>query len=186
MRLVASWMCAVLMTGCGSEVDDTSGGGSTTAACTGMTVEIGEGEFGYEVRNPGDGFTMIHGPQGGWHMDIAGIVNGSNGVVRVQSFVTVVSTGTLIAGNGQENDTPLQLAGYDEATCDGNFFKGRTFIDDVDIPSSEYQGFICGLHEEALTIEVHLTDLKTEETVVQSLSATAEIDPTDIPNCQAL
>lgn len=186
MRLVMTAVLGTALMGCGDEGTDTSSVTTTLPACNGLAAEIGEGEFGYEVRNPGDGFTMVHGPQGGWHMDIAGVVTGSNGVVRVQSFVTADSTSTQIAGAGQENDTPLQLAGYDESICSGSFFKGRTFIDDVDLPSAEYQGFICNLHNQPLTIEVHITDLKSEETAITTLSATAQIDPNDVPECQAL
>lgn len=167
------------LAGCGDKSAD-----SATPECSGLAVELGEGEFAFAPRSDGDAVTMVHGPQGGWHIDIAGRVSGSTGTVSLVPSVLESNQQVSLAGIGQENEPPFELVGWTARSCTGTFFRLRAIIDDVD-PGGPYQRFICTLNDNPLTVSVEATDTGSGETVSASFNAIAKLDPDDVPICSS-
>ncbi len=99
--------------------DDTDGadgsdGGPTSCFDLTPTVEIGTGEVDFEEITPGAAITMVHGPQGGWHM--LGSVRTTNleQIIQVHFTIVHLESGTTIADNTYRVATV-----YDEAACSG-------------------------------------------------------------------
>lgn len=174
-----SWLLMAWLVGCSG----TDGNDSDPPACSGLTLEAGEGAFAFAPRDDGDDITMAHGQQGGWHIDIAGSVTGSSGTVSVVATMTETNQQVMLAGGGQEEGEAVNLVGYDAKTCSGTFFAVRAFIDDVEVPNE--QRFICTLEDNAMEVAVTVTDLETGEVATDTYNAIAQLDPADIPVCNS-
>ena len=175
MRLLGA---ALALLGCGERGSDSD----ALSPCMGLEVDLGEGEFAYTPREDGGPVTMTHGPQNGWHIDLAGEIRGTTGTVSIVPSVVESSQGVSIAGLGQEEF--VQVVGWTPSTCSGTFFRLRAFIDDVD-PGGPYQRFICTLRDNSLQVSVVVTDLESGETVTAGFNAIAKLDPDDVPICQS-
>ncbi len=187
-----SWS-ALLMTlvGCagdttGSDTDvtgDTADTDTDTVVgdCTdgGIALEVGSGELAFEALSSGDGVNMVHGPQGGWHLEAAGRVVGAKQEISILPKIVLSGMGDLqVAGDQQAQF--VALANYDAETCTGDFFGVRTFLDDVLTPPNggTYQEFICEMAGTA-TLEITVEDITTGASVTESVEFTLGADPTD-------
>ena len=154
---------------------------ATTTECSGLFVELGEGDTSFTPKAEGDTFTLVHGPQGGWHIDVAGSVSGTGALVRVHTSVVDPATGIEIGGPGQENDSAIQLASFTD--CTGTFVKSRVFLDDNDGGTPWGQDEFCALHGNPIDLSVRVTNLLTEESLVTVLRVIAGRDSVDETNC---
>jgi len=143
-----------------------------------MTAQLGVGEFEYAPAPDGGDITIVHGPQGGWHMDLAGQLAGSNELVKVSATVIVNESGAQIGGAGQEGDPAVLLANY--ANCSGDFVKARILLDD---DPTLGQDFFCSLHGKTLDIMVTVTNIINGEQVQGSMSLVARPDSVDAGIC---
>ncbi len=66
----------------------TPAGDSGTPSTVTPTVEIGAGETAWEALAEGAEHTMVHGPQGGWHMLGSVKATGFDDVLEVHYFIT--------------------------------------------------------------------------------------------------
>jgi hypothetical protein len=127
-----TWLLALPLAGCISvllERVDGSGGDTSAADDTGApppeetgcfaadpTLVIGtsdtENEQQWIDMASGDAVTMVHGPQGGWHMLASVRVCGTTQFVRVAYEITDVGTGVVIS----DNDYQVALV-QDEVCC---------------------------------------------------------------------
>ena len=151
-----------------------------------MSLTAGTGAEAYVALADLDPVTMVHGPQGGWHVETSGLVGGSTGEVSVAPFLVRRSDGMQVAGDQQEQF--IGLVGYDDTACTGSFFGVRAFLDDafesLDT-GTEPQDFICSLAGEILTLTVNLTDLTSGATATSTVDVTATLDQNDIQVCPA-
>lgn len=170
----------LVMAGCSAGKDSGGPGGD----CSDLTLEAGEGAFAFEVREDGDAITMVHGQQGGWHVDIAGSVTGASSKVNVVATMVESNQQVMLAGEGQEEGEVVELVGWTPKSCSGTFFAVRAFIDDED--PGNMQRFICTLEDNAMEIEVTVTDLETGETATDGYRAIAALDPADVSVCSQL
>jgi hypothetical protein len=150
-----------------------------------LGLTLGQGEFAYEETSDGDPFNIVFGPQGGFHVDLAGITSGSSNLVGLLPNISRVSDGTQLAGIGQENDAPVLLAGYDEATCTGTFFKARAFMDDYDWGGDMWP-YMCAVHGEQLDFCLEATDLASGQAVTDCRVGIAQLTDTALTTCAAL
>jgi len=160
--------------------DDTTG----THACHDGPLElsVGTGAIMFEPLSTGSPVTIVHGPQGGWHIDIAGEVTGTTDIVEVASVITLASSGDAIAGDQQP--TRIALSDWDDAGCTGNFFGITTYVDDI--PSTDQQA-ICDMEGETLTIELTVTDLSAPSiTITEVLDVTMALDAIDVKPCSTM
>jgi hypothetical protein len=169
----------------GDDDDDDSVPATGCAAPLGVTV--GTGATSYEPLQDGASVTMVHGPQGGWHVETAGLVTASAVEVSVLPRIVAPSLEDLqIAGDQQP--TYLALALYDAAVCEGQFYGVRAYLDDVD-PSAlgmNFQEFICSLEGVELELSVDVSDLSTQETASSSVTVVAQLDSSDVQTCASL
>lgn len=137
--------------------------GGTTECSNTVDIDVGVGEFVFEpLDDETDGILVVFGPQGGWHIDIAGAVSGTGQEVAVEApIITLVDEGIQIAG-GNEQPTYLPLTGYDPATCTGTFAGARTFVDDH-LPDIPYDAWVCSLEGDLAEVVLTVSDLNTME-----------------------
>ena len=173
----------------------TGGGGAevtppaTGCVAGGLTLEPATGvdDSTFAPLVAGDPVVMVHGPQGGWHIDFAGTVGNSSEIVSIDATFTNVATGAIVAGLGQQPArlalTPIAGAGSPWA-CEGRYYGVRVFVDDI--ATTVTQDDICDLEGATLQLDAVITSLEDPQTppVILSTTVTAALDPIDIPACQ--
>ncbi len=128
---------------------------------------------------------MVHGPQGGWHVDTGGLLVFPTLEVAVSPRITLGDR--VLAGD----QPPLftVLAAYDDATCEGEFYEVRAYVDDElpDLPpgTDVLLDYICPLAGQRVTVEVEVTDLGRETVVTDAVTGTLLLDPYDVSACAA-
>ncbi|MBX2804092.1 MAG: hypothetical protein KTR31_40825 [Myxococcales bacterium] len=160
----------------------TTGDTATFDPCATMTLEVGNAEKAHTPAESLDPVILVHGAQGGWHIDVSGLVTGTDALVGIDPLLTVVSSGTQLAG-----DQPSTFLMLDEVeTCVGQFAGVRAYVDDAEVPKGidDYQAFICTLEDEELDLSVVVTDVATKTSTEQSLRLVAKLDVLDATyNC---
>jgi hypothetical protein len=162
--------------------------------CAGVPfgVTAATGGYGYQALAEGDPVTVVHGPQGGWHIWAGGAVTGGYGTVAVLPSVSVAVDGTVLAG-----DQPAQLVPLLPSTCGGTFFGVYAYLDDFSVTGVPNQQVICQLDGVDLDLTVEIwTDfddldgdsfLSRDELSGQTASSTVRVtaarDPYDEPLC---
>jgi hypothetical protein len=160
--------------------DDTDGTANGTGCAAPLATVIGTGATAYEALADGASVTMVHGPQGGWHVETAAVVSASAQEVSVMPRITVPSLGDLQIA-GEQQPQYLALADYDASVCEGRFWGVRAFIDEPD-PAPDgvsRQEFICSLEGVELEFSVTVTDLAAGVTAESTVTVIAQLDPSD-------
>lgn len=174
-------LTAVLV-GC-SEGDD--GGGSETpldaAACTAedITLEVGTGKSGYVPLEDGDPVTMVHGPQGGWHVETGGRLLNSEREIAI--YPSIRSEDLEVTGDQQP--AYQALADYEETTCEGVFYGVRTFVEATRDSGPTGLDFVCALAGRTVTFALTTEDLSTGRQETAEVDVVLALDPIDVPNC---
>jgi hypothetical protein len=147
-----------------------------------ITIAPGTGAEAYVPLAAGDPVTLVHGPQGGWHIETAALVGHSEPEVSVDPRVTVPDLGGLEIV-GEQEPSFIALVGYDEATCEGNFYNVRGFVDTEQGALSD-QDFVCTLEGKALALDVTVADIATGRTSTAGVEVVGELDPADVAVCR--
>lgn len=166
--------CAVIAC---SGSDDAGSTPSTSTADTGPTPEAvcleGElslapflGSYGLTPLVEDGDLLMQQGPQGGYHVDVSGVISPipSTGVV-VRGTLTVDGDGTVVAATDG-----VQVAFVRWEACEGEFQGARVFLDvalDAEI--------LCGFVGEPATFELEVEDLVTGRSVAQTFGVTLDL-----------
>ncbi len=139
--------------------------------CGPPSVELGNGVTEHvPMRGTAE---MVHGLQGGWHIDVSGAVAGLGPLVALHADVIRVSDGLRIAGDQQPKAIELTSA------CGGEFAGLQALLDDVQ-PDVPYQDFICSLVGEMLLVQLDVTDLAAPDRVaIDAVEIVAAPDPDD-------
>lgn len=181
------WLAPLgFLVGCsGSDTGDgTTDSGTDGGACGGdLAVVPGTGATGFVQLNPGDPVTMVHGPQGGWHVETAGFVTSSLQNVAVAPTLFASSLAMQIAGDQQ--DQFIALAQYSAEGCSGQFSGVRAFVDDVDSSTLglDYQQFICSLEGQTLELTIAIEDVGSGTSATATQTVTAQLDTADVGAC---
>lgn len=167
MRRTATFLTASCLLGCAgtTPLDDTTDTSafecpvnedlSATIApecCTGeLALTIGNGEEPFEERPEGSCHTMVHGPQGGWHMEVSARVCGTYDRVYLHYEILDAETQVRISDNTYKVALEPEPSG-----CCGTFQGMYGYLDmsglregDADTPPE----LIC-LNELELRLEV--------------------------------
>lgn len=147
----------------------------------GFAVAVGTGVEAYEPLAEGDPVTMVHGPQGGWHVDVAGRVSGSEPEISVLPAIRSDRLGLRLAGAQPPNY--LALTGWDEGTCDGTFSAVRAYLDTDPPDGPTGQDFVCALAGETVTLSVEATGLDGGSEATGEVDVVLALDRLDIPSC---
>lgn len=145
-----------------------------------FVVEPGTGTDAFDPLEDGDTIEIVHGPQGGWHIEVGGRVFGTSSILLVTATTTVVSTEVQITG--EQVPIVSQPDDWDPETCAATFFNHPAFVDDH-TPTD--QDFICSLAGEELDFTIEVTDTATDAVQTVSVRLVAVLDEDDLPACGA-
>ena len=165
-------IAGIIGAGCAGSDGEPTGTGSCEDQP--MDLVVGTGASAFEELADDDPVTIVHGPQGGWHVEVAGVVSNTGQEVGIQPRIVVLVTDQQIAGEQQQ--TLTALSSYDDASCTGEFFNVDAFVDDVD---GTNQTRICQLQDQPATLELTVEDFNTGQTVTESISVVLQTDPGD-------
>jgi hypothetical protein len=150
----------------------TSGDLSPTCPCDDPSVEIGTGTKAFQAVSEGGEATMVHGPQGGWHVLAAAQFENLAPIVSIHYTITVVSSGTVVSDNSYR----VQMVA--DGDCTGYFPNMYGYLDvteladgDLDTPPETLAG-----QDLLLSMEVEDTD---DRTATDTLTVVAALDPVD-------
>lgn len=147
-----------------------------------MAFVVGEGLQEHATLAHGDPVTLVHGGQGGWHLDLTGRVAGSSDLVSAGGLVQLVDDGRIIGGLEQQ-PVRTALVGWSPDDCAGDLFGLRMFVDDNgphDIDS------MCLLEGAAAELHIEVQDLLDPDpgnVVATTLEVSLALDPTDWAYC---
>ena len=179
MRVALLGLSTLLVTACGSD----AGGDSGDAPCDEGPAKVtaGVGEFDFDLPTSGGSVNMVHGPQGGWHLDTAALISGTGDVVQIVPTLVLTSDGTSIAGLEQIPET-VALGSYDAEACEGKIVSIRAYLDDVQQPAP-YSDFICSLDGKEVELTLTVTDVVTGDSGSGSTTFILKTDPADATLC---
>jgi len=120
---------------------------------------------------------VMHGPAGGWHLEISGIVRHVAPLVVLTASGRQESSGELLTG-----EAPVHVAlDYDEAEDAGFFGLHRLFVDVSNRP--DWTGFICDLEGEDIEICVSAQAYEGDRFAESCTTLTLVRDPIDAEMC---
>jgi hypothetical protein len=136
-------------------------------------IEVGTGEDGFVPLVSGDVLTMVHGPQGGWH--VLGAVRAWNmgPIVDIRFIVTSVDHGVVVA------DNTYRAATVPEAECGGLFWGMYGYLDVHELAEGELDTPPELLAGHTLELRMLLDDREGEQAESVSLVRAAR-DPADV------
>jgi hypothetical protein len=172
----------------GDDDDDTPGDDDddddvvyTGCLAGGIAVEPGTGVEEYVPLNAGDDVVMVHGPQGGWHIDVGGLVTNTEQLVSIDAVFVDTDSGVQVAG--EQTEVRQALVDWDASGCTGEFYSVRVFVDDFE--DNVGQADICALEGASLDMTLTVTALEATPPAVATVTipVVAVLDPADVPVC---
>jgi len=192
------WMSLVLCVACDDPANSGADEGSTSdpviedCRVPPMTLTPGTGDSDFLALTEGDPVTLVHGGQGGWHVEIAGEATHSLQNVSILTTITAIDqpTPTVIAGaDGPAEQVLMALAAYDDAQCSGTFWGVNAFVDDFEVPDGASPlDVICALEGQRVEILTTVTEVPIGTgveycSITSSVVATIELDDQDRADC---
>lgn len=171
-------MMALLLTACWFQQPPTETGlsvGDSGDPCfrDAPTLEIGSGEVTWETLQAGDPVTMVHGPQGGWHILGSARVAHTDAIVRINFSITVQESGAVIA----DNTYTVQM--IMDADCEGYYPGMYGYLDVSALAEGELDTPPELLSETPVVLHMRVEDLNGRSTTAQ-LDVIAMPDPMDV------
>jgi len=141
-------------------------------ACADPTVEIGSGASTFETVADGDAVTMVHGPQGGWHI---------LGSARFANLLPIVSIHYTIAVEGREgfvSDNLYRVQMVQDTECEGYYPGMYGYLDVSALASGDADTPPELLGGAALVLRMEVADTEGR-TAFDELGLVAALDPVD-------
>lgn len=136
-------------------------------------VEIGTGDEQWEDIATDAPLTMIHGPQGGWHMLASVRIGGAAPEVHVRYQILHPASGTLVSNNSYN----LALAMEDD--CEGTYSGMYGYLDVTALEDGELNTPPELLAGESLVIRMEVDDALGHAATAEK-TVTAVADPKDL------
>ncbi len=117
------WL-SLLWMACTGSTESGADDSEDTGPCAGEArVEIGDGTDPFVPIVEDGSVTMVHGPQGGWHM-LAGVrVTNTDDIVSIAYTIQTESDGVVVS----DNNYRVQLR--DEGNCQGTYWNMYGYLD---------------------------------------------------------
>lgn len=172
--------------GCGgSSADQDSGACVPSAdaslapecACAPASAEIGGGERAFEPLDEGDALTMVHGPQGGWHVLASLRVRHTLDIVDIAYTIDVVPDGPRVS------EQPYRVQLVDEGDCAGVYPGLYGYLDVTALVDGESDTPPELLAGRTLRLTLSATDAEGR-TASDTLEGIATLDPIDAPSAR--
>ena len=136
------------------------------------TAVIGTGEYAWEPLEPGDEITMVHGPQGGWHILGSARIGAMYDNVEIHYTITDVPSGHVVS----DNNYFVQQVSLDD--CEGEVIGRYGYLNDyAALGEADTPWELLACHEVMLAMSI--TDRTWKKTVDASLELIAVPDPAD-------
>jgi hypothetical protein len=148
-----------------------SSGLPAACACAAPTLEVGGGDAAFEAMTDGVSMTMVHGPQGGWHVAAS---------IRLGNLSPIVALHyTIDAGSVRVSDNRYRVQVLPEGTCGGWYpsMYGYLNVENLVNGEADTPPELLGGSELLLTVEAMDTEGRT---ATGTLRATAALDPIDV------
>ena len=142
--------------------------------CGAPSLAVGTGEDRFVPLSEGDPIAIVHGMQGGWHVEVAGLISGVRPEIEVHATLTAPGLGD-IALSGEQPPTALLLEGYDEESCTGAFSGIHALIDAP--PGTSEGDLACGLSGQVLSLSLSAVDLGSGREAHSERSLVGQPDP---------
>ncbi|MFN7145228.1 MAG: hypothetical protein ACK4YP_15750 [Myxococcota bacterium] len=141
-------------------------------ACDAPAITIGTGDITFEPLDEGSPLTMVHGPQGGWHMLGSAKMENLLPIVRIHFTIDRVADGARVA------DMNYNVQMVAEGECGGYFPGMYGYLDVSGIASEEADTPPELLGGAELLLSMEVTD--TEGRIASdTLRVVAALDPVD-------
>lgn len=165
------------ITGSTGSTGDT-GGGSPTDPCREGELQFAPGVGSYDVfpLQAGDVLTIIQGPQGGYHVDFAGVVSPVPDVGIILRPLLTLDDGVIVAG--EDDVIQAGFFRYDEPTCTGEFSGTRMFV-------LSDASALCALVGRDATVSLQLEDFDGRSASTE-LAVTLDVDLIDPYTCATI
>lgn len=141
--------------------------------CEEASVTIGTGEFVWEDLGDDAPLTMVHGPQGGWHMLGSARVCGTRSVVTIHFTITHDESETIVSDN-----TYRVALVSDPGGCCGHYPGMYGFLGVQELAEGELNTPPELLACAPVTLKMEVTDSGGRQ-LVTTTSVTAVPDPAD-------
>jgi len=141
------------------------------------SVELSAERHAFVPLTGDETLVVVHGPGGGWHLEISGLVRHVAPIVVLTGSGRRASNSELLTS---EVSTHIELD-YDEAEDAGFFSEHRLFVDLVN--QSDWTRFICDLEGEDLEICVSAQEYEGDRFAESCTTLTLERDPIDVEMC---
>ena len=175
------WWIGWVLGGCGNPVptDTTDTDPTDTDSCSApLQCTVGTGEQTFHPLAPGGDLQLVHGPQGGWHLNAALYAENTSQVLQILPLLTDPLTGTVLAGGDGLADTYNQALILD-GECSGESAGIRAIFDGADL------AHICSLQGQPLELRLEIRSQSSEEAAC-SAQGVVVLDPIDVHPCAAL
>ncbi len=141
-------------------------------ACNDATVEVGGGESGFEGVDDGARVTMVHGPQGGWHVLAGARFANFNPIVTIHYTIALQPEGVLVS------DNTYRVQMVQDAECTG-FYPGMYgYLDVSGLAEGDQDTPPELLADREIWLAMEVTDTEGR-TAFDTLPAVATLDPID-------
>lgn len=152
--------------------------GSIDPACCAYesTLEVGTGSEGFEELPDGSELTMVHGPQGGWHMYGAIRACSTRDVVTINFRITDLVSGVEVSNND------YRVALVPESDCCGVYYNMYGYLDVSELADGDRDTppeLLCG-HDLRITMEATDSDGRD---LVDERTVRAVPDEQDVDDC---
>ena len=138
------------------------------------TAEIGTGETQWIDLADGDGVTMVHGPQGGWHILASARVAHMGRNVQIQTTIVDIQSEATVADNTY--DVALQM----DSDCGGHYTGMYAYLDVSELAQGEQDTppEILAYNELLMTMTVFGPDDRVveEQTTILALPDPIDMD----------
>ena len=165
------WTFLLSVLGCGDQTD--SGADDLGCFASPPEIEIGSGEGEWISLSEGDAVTMVHGPQGGWHMLGSVWATNVEQIVEIDFIITVEETGAVVS------DNDYRVALVPEGECAGYFPGMYGYLAVSDIAEGELDTPPELLAYKTLIMSMTVTDIDGR-TAYAERTVLAEPDPVDV------
>jgi hypothetical protein len=156
-------------TGDGPFGSDSDGG---ACGASPASVEVGGGAMAFEPAADGDAVTMVHGPQGGWHVLASVRLDDVDPIVSLHYTIAVQPEGTVVSDNA------YRVQSLEDTPCGGYYpgMYGYLLVDalaegELDTPPELLAG-------RELLLRIDIED-EAGRTASDTLTAIAALDPID-------
>ena len=139
-----------------------------------VTVAVGTGDAAYVPLEAGDPVTMVHGPQGGWHILGSALVLNSAPIVSLHFTIHTIDGGVLIA------DNTYRVLLVENPPCGGSFPGMYAYLNVSALAEGEADTPPELLGDARLTMRIEATD-DDGGLGAGEIEVIAALDPIDQP-----